>query len=322
MKEYRFGILGAGQIAHKFAATLNYLNFPIEGVASRDIEKAKDFQNKYNIKFSYNSYQEMLNNKDIDIIYIATPHGLHYEHMKLVLDYNKHIICEKAFTLNALQAEEIFKIAKKKNLLVMEAMWTRFLPLIQYLQKIIKEQQYGVISSFEASFGFPGNLDPNNRLMSLQLGGGATLDIGVYPLNFANILGDPLEIKAEGKLSFTKVDLSMSAKISYKDFSGNIYASLENKLDNKAIIDFTNAKIIIEDFWKAEKAYIYDLNNSLIETLSYPLQFNGFEYQILSFINTLNENKIDNEIMSSDTTIKILKQTDNILRQIGVIYNK
>lgn len=318
--KYNFGIIGCGNIATKFADTLNKMNLSLLGVASRNLDKALDFANKYNAKKAYGSYEEMLQNDDIDIIYIATPHGLHYEHLKLCLKYKKHIICEKAFTLNSLEAKEVLSIAKENNCLVMEAMWTRFLPSIRKLKELIDSKKYGKIKTIEAEFCFYGNQDENFRLQNNKLGGGALLDVGVYPITLAHLLlGKPISIESKGTLSKTNVDLNNEILFKYEDAIAKLHSSFVYQGNRYSKIILEKATIILDAFWKCELIEIREQDNNIIN-LEYPFDINGFEYQIQSFINTLNSNKLENEIMPHSTTIEVLEILDEIRKQIGVIY--
>ena len=316
-----FGIIGCGNIATKFADILNKLNLPLLGVASRNIDKARDFANKYNATNSYGSYEDMLKNEDINIIYIATPHGLHYEHIKLCLEHNKHIICEKAFTLNHLEASEVLTLAKEKGCLVMEAMWTRFLPGIIKLQEIINSNKYGKIKNIEAEFCFYGNQDENYRLQNNALGGGALLDVGIYPLTLAHLLlGNPLEIHAKGSISKNNVDLDNHIILTYKDAIASLKSSFIYQGNRYSKITLDKAVITLDAFWKCEKLEVLDLEDNSITVYDLPFDINGFEYQIKAFVETLNNTELENKVMPHNTTIDMLKIMDEIRNQIGVVY--
>ncbi|MDR0831342.1 MAG: Gfo/Idh/MocA family oxidoreductase, partial [Bacillales bacterium] len=253
IKKYNFGILGCGHIAQAFCIALNGLQMPIKAVASRELEKAELFKKEYRAEKAYGSYLEMLEDKNVEIVYIATPHGLHYEHLKLCIAHHKNIICEKAFTLNEKQAKEILDLAKKEKVLVMEAMWTRFLPAIKYLKDFCQNK---IIKSVSASFGFLGSLEAESRLLNKRLGGGAILDIGIYPITIANILlGKPQQILCKAKLSQTGVDIEDKIDFLYgNNIKAHICCSFLRTLSNKTTITFSdNKKIIIPLFWKANK---------------------------------------------------------------------
>ena len=318
--KYIFGIIGLGDISHRFAKTLNYLGIKFK-VASRSIEKAKAFQKEYGCLEAYGSYEELLKDEEVDAIYISTPHGLHYENILECIKHNKHVICEKALVLNAKQAEDIKNKASEKRLLVMEAMWSRFIPMWNKIKYITQEEKYGKVKSIEADFIFKGNLDKNYRLMNKHLGGGSLLDVGVYPLNFINMMvGHPKEIKALAKLTETGVDEYTSVILKYDDFIANFNVGFNITYKNNAIIYYDNAYIELVNCAGAQEGFVFDYNHNIIEHLEIPFADNGFEYQVLSFIDSLNKKELQNQIMPLDESIEILKQIDEMRRQIGVKY--
>jgi predicted dehydrogenase len=185
----RFGIIGAGRIAHTFAQAIEATSGKIHAVASRDLNRAKSFQETYGIERAYDSYQALYEDSAVDIVYVATPHGLHAAHMQEALTYQKALLTEKAFTLNADQARDILKRAKAQNVFVMEAMWTRFLPVVQAVQEKLEKGTIGPLKELHATFSFAGDLNEAGRLVNPHLGGGALLDVGIYPLTVADLFG-------------------------------------------------------------------------------------------------------------------------------------
>ena len=311
----RFGVIGLGKIAHTFLKCCNYLNVPIEGVASRSLENAKKYQEEYHAKHAYGSYKELLENPDVDAIYLATPHGLHYEQIKMILEYNKPILVEKAFCMNTKEAEEVLKLAEEKKVLVMEAMWTRFLPAIKKLEEIVNSNKYGKVKFIQATFNFEGDLSKSNRLMNKELGGGAIYDIGIYPLTLCNLLlGKPTELEAEGELDNEGVDVSSSYVYSVDGVLGMCNCSFNRPLERTAKLILEKAYIYMPSFWASEGFEIRDLNNELLEKIELPFECNGFEYQIRSFIKTLEEGKIENSTMPHSKTIEMLKIIDEVNR--------
>ncbi|MDD4355472.1 MAG: Gfo/Idh/MocA family oxidoreductase, partial [Candidatus Izemoplasmatales bacterium] len=174
----RFGILGAGRIAHAFAKAMNATEGKLQAVASSNLERAIAFKEEYDIVSEYNDYNRLFSDSKVDVIYIATPHAFHYDQMLSCLEHGKSVLCEKSFTLNHRQAENVFALAKKKKLFVMEAMWTRFLPAISSMIELIHNQEIGDVVQLEAGFGFDIANLTRPRLQDPYLGGGALLDIG------------------------------------------------------------------------------------------------------------------------------------------------
>jgi predicted dehydrogenase len=316
-----FGVIGAGRIAKTFCEAVIYNKGNLYAVASRSQERANAYKEQYGFSKAYDDYETMLKDPKVECVYIATPHGLHYEHMMLSLKHNKPILCEKAFTLNAKQAEEVFSLAKEKGLFVMEAMWTRFLPVTLKLQDYLNEGLIGDIEKLEADFCFKANMDPNDRLFNLNLGAGALLDVTIYPINYANIfLGLPHDINGKCTLTSTGADLTDEIIYLYPNKKAVLNGSIGYDLPREARIYGTKGKVYIPNFWSAEEAYIYDLNNDLIKHIRLPHIVNGFEYQIEETMRCIKEGLIESPIMPHQTTIDILKQMDALRFSFGIKY--
>ncbi len=317
----RFGILGAGRIAHSFAKAMDFTSGKIVGVASRDLSRAQDFQGEYGIEKAYGSYQAMFEDPTIDVIYVATPHGLHYTQMLEALDYHKALLTEKAFTLNAKEAKDVFEKTKAKNLFVMEAMWTRFLPITQALLNRVESGIIGTVKQVNATFSFEGNLDEKGRLMNPLLGGGALLDVGIYPLTYADLFGT-LEgnIDAAYQRASTGIDLWNKIEIKAQGFQATLESGfLEDKPRHATIIG-SKGRIEVPSFWAAEEAFIYDLEGGLTEHLSIPHTVNGFEYEIQAVIDDLEASRKENKVMPPAKTLKMLNVMDDLRAQWNVVY--
>jgi predicted dehydrogenase len=197
-KKIRWGILGCGKIAHKFAADLQLVaDAELTAVAARDFTRATEFGGKYGAQFIFDDYEALASSPAVDVIYIATPHGFHYEHVMLCLKHSKAILCEKAFALNSAQLKEMIAFAKKQQVFLMEAFWTKFLPQYEEVMRVIKEGRLGQIKMIQADFGFKAPEPKAQRLYDPELGGGSLLDIGIYPVFITqSILGKPTEIQA------------------------------------------------------------------------------------------------------------------------------
>lgn len=319
----KIGVIGAGFIANKFCEAVNKgeLDGKLYAIGSRSLKKAEEFKQRHRFIKAYGSYQDLYNDKDIDLIYLATPHGLHYNHMMEILDYKKNIICEKPFTLNAKQAKEVFNKAKDKNVFIMEAMWTRFLPTIRDVKKLITEDIIGDVVKLEADFCFKPNKDDDNRLFQPKLGGGALLDVGIYPITFANLfMGRPKNFDSEVKMYKTGVDIAETIYYNYPDGQAILKAALNYELPLEARISGTKGKVIIEGLHETETAKIYDLDNNLIKQIKHPHQVNGFEFEIKAAIDCVKNNKLESEIMPHEETLNILTQMDNIRKSWNFYY--
>lgn len=317
----KFGIIGAGHIAETFARAITCTEGELIAVASRSMKKASQFKESFKIPLAYGHYEDLLANQDIDCVYIATPHGLHYDHMKMALLANKHVLCEKAFTLNANQAKKIFQLAKEKNRFVMEAMWTRFLPTIRTLQQRVNDGVIGEVIKLEATLSFRHMIDLDSRLYAPRLGGGALLDLGVYPITLANIfMGPPSDYLAKAIMHPNGIDLEEALVAIYEDRAAFLFSSFKENRVNDAMIFGTEGWIKIEGFHRTERALIYAADGSLIQEIYYPHIVNGLEYEIQEVIQCLQEGKLESSIMPALETIAIMEQLDNIRETIHLKY--
>lgn len=309
----RFGVIGAGQIAHTFSKAITCTEGILYGIASRNIEKARLYQKEYGYQVAYGSYEELVKDELVDCVYVATPHGLHYEHMKLAITHGKHVLCEKSFTINASQAEEIFELAKKHNVFVMEAMWTRFLPTMLELKKDIDAMVIGNIESIDVTFGFDAMQKPKNRLFDPDMGGGALLDIGVYTLTIAHLfLGLPTSFDTQVDLIDHQFDIAHQITLHYHSSTVHMSCALNQDLENKVYLNGSKGYAVIDLFWRTEKANIYDINHHLIKTIAHPHLVNGFEYEIQEVIECIKNHELESSIMTHKTTLEIMHLMDDI----------
>ena len=218
MKKLNFGIIGTGFIAGKGISALHETaRAEVLAVASRTSEKAQRYACEWNIPRSYGCYEDLMKDKDIDVVYIATPHNLHYENMLQALNSGKHVLCEKPLTLNTEQAKECIELAARNKLFLMEGMWTRFFPAIQKVNEWLSAKVIGAVSFLNADFFLNIKIDHMHRLYNPNLGGGALLDLGVYPISLATMIwGKPLEVTGVAQIAETGVDQTDSIAIRYE----------------------------------------------------------------------------------------------------------
>ena len=317
----RFGILGAGRIAEGFAAAIKATDAQLIAIASRSIDQAQIFQTRHHILKAYGSYTDLLGDPDIDCVYIATPHSLHAEQMVQTLNAGKHILCEKAFTLNADQAKAIFALAKEKNCFVMEAMWTRFLPTIQAVGSEVQSGAIGEVRTMEATLGFQQAFDPHSRLFHPSLGGGALLDLGVYVITLANlVMGRPSDYDVTFKKYSNGVDEETSLVAHYPHGQANLCVSFAQSLTNDAVIKGTKGNIIIHHFHRTEQATIYNLDGTIRETIAIPHRVNGLEYEIIEVTRCLQSGLKESAMMPWSQTISIMEQLDYIRKKMKLVY--
>lgn len=266
----KWGIIGLGDIAHGFAQAFESQNAELAAVASRSLEKAQSFAEKYQIPNAYGSYQDLYDNDEIDIVYIATPNSHHAKHMKQVLEAGKHVFCEKAITVNKKELDDVLKIAEEKDLIVAEAMTIYHMPIYEILKQRIVDGEFGKLKLATAYFGSAKEEDPTNRFFNPNLGGGALLDIGVYALAFVQyfLQAEPDEFSTLVSLYPTGVDEMSTISYSTKDGAlGNVVMSFTGNLPQQGVIVCEDAYITIDKYQSASKATIH-YNDGSVETVN------------------------------------------------------
>lgn len=312
-----WGIIGTGNIASKFAKTINQMQAEGErviAVASRIQAKADNFSKEYSIKRAYGSYSELFRDNEVEIVYIATPNNLHKAEIEEALNNSKHVLCEKPITLNPNDAISLYSLAKSKNLFLMEGLWTYFLPGYQGLEKIIKQGTIGKIKRVKLSYGFAPQGERRERKLLSKLGGGALLDIGIYNLGLIHALG--------------LRDLSISStKVKFNEFNTDSFSETILISSNGAVIESIDAidqeyprlctiigdkgDIIIPDFQHLTCFIVND------EEYFFPVDINGFEYEIRECRNCVKEGKTHSDIFSPDISIELSK----LIYRIRMLWN-
>lgn len=283
--------MGTGNIAGVMAGTIKKMkNVKCHGVASRSEERAREFANEYGIKVAYTSYEEMLLDDKIDLIYIATPHSEHYANMKLCIENGKNVLCEKAFTANAKQAEEILALAKEKGVFVAEAMWVRYMPMLTTIKGILNSGIIGEPAMLTANLSYP--ISGKRRLTDPALAGGTLLDLGVYTLNFAAMMfGKDIE-KMESTCTYTEtgVDASESITITYKDGRMAVLNGTMNGVsDRRGVIYGPKGYIAIENINNFESVTVYDAGYKAVKTVKAPKQITGYEYEVYACMEAIEK---------------------------------
>ena len=318
-----FGILGPGKIANRFADAFKYVpEAKVYAIASRDGQKAKEFAAAHNAEKFYSTYEEMLTDPLVDVIYIATPHPFHHEQTLLCLRQGKPVLCEKPLALNHRQASEMIAASQKKNVFFMEAMWSRFFPTTHKMLELIQSGAIGEIKFFHADFGFAAPINLDNRVYNLALGGGAQLDVGVYPMFLALLaLGKPDEIKAFSQLASTGADATTSALFKYKSGAiAEIFSSIVTDSPKEAHIMGTLGRITIQAPWHKSEKISLRLNSGETIEFAYPHSGNGFEFQIREVVRCLNERKTESDLMPLNLSLMMAEVSDEIRKQGGIMY--
>jgi predicted dehydrogenase len=322
MSELKIGIIGAGNIAGKMAETLMKMDgASARAVASRDMGRAKALAGKYKIEKAYGSYEELLNDPEVSLVYVATPHSHHCEHMKLCLEAGKHVLCEKAFTVNAAQAEEVLNLGKKKNLLVAEAIWTRYLPMRKTMDEVLAGGIIGKASSLTANLCYAAA--HIERMVKPELAGGALLDMGVYTINFALMcFGTKIdEINASWVKYKTGVDVLNSITFTYDD--GRI-AILESgftcRSDRRGVVSGDKGYIEFLNINNCEGIRVYDAEDKLLASYETPTQITGFEYEVAACKKAIEAGRTECPEMPHTEILRVMGIMDKIRKTWGLKY--
>jgi predicted dehydrogenase len=323
MTALRWGILATGGIAHAFTADLKTAGLTVTAVGSRRPESAREFADQYGIPRSHGSYEELVADPEVDIVYIATPHSHHLPAAALALEHGKHVLIEKPLTLDADQAVAIRDLAADHGLLAMEAMWTRYLPHMVRLREILAAGTIGEVRVLSADHTQNLPTDPAHRLNDLSLGGGALLDLGIYPVSFAwDVLGEPDEVRATARLGETGADTDVA--ISLRHASGGVSSLLTSSRAagaNAAQIVGTKGRIEIDGvFYTPTSFRVFDLDGTLVEEFRTEIDGRGMQFQALYAEKLLTEGRIDSDLLPIAESVAIMSTLDEIRGQIGVDY--
>jgi len=320
---FKWGIIGPGRIAKKFASAVWKIpSASIYAVASRSSKDPEQLKQTFHAEKYYSSYEELAADKEVDAIYIATPHRFHYENTRLCLDAEKAVLCEKPLTVNAKQADELIRLSQLKQIFLMEALWTRFLPIYGQVRQWLDAGEIGIIRNAESTFGYIAPRNAQDRLLNLQLAGGALLDIGVYNTALTQWVfrKPPQTITAVGQIGETGIDETVSTIMSYENGAfAQFTCSFQAQMLNQFVITGTNGIIIVHpNFWEASQASL--IKNGKTKTVKRQLEINGFEYQIKASMRAIREGAIDCPQMMQSDTLANMRTMDTIRQQIGLRY--
>ncbi|MDP5105548.1 MAG: Gfo/Idh/MocA family oxidoreductase [Polaribacter sp.] len=320
-KKIRWGIIGLGNIAHKFATDLATIeDAELVAVASRSQEKSDEFAKKYNSKKAYNSYLDLAKDADIDAVYIATPHSFHKEHSILCLQHKKAVLCEKPFAMNLQEVEEMIAVAKENNVLLMEALWTCFLPHYTYVLESLKNEKFGKILKLEADFGFSRAFDTNSRLFKKEVGGGSLLDIGIYPIFAAlSTLGKPTAIKADATFFDNGADSTCNMTFNYNNTEAILKSTLVEDTATEAIFTCERGIIKINTMFHMPTT-VTITENGKDEIIDFNYKTIGYNFETIHFNNLLRTDKKESDLMTFDFSINLIKILDEVRSIIGLEY--
>lgn len=321
--KFRWGILGAGGIARKFVTGVKALpDHEVVAVGSRQQATADKFADEFGIERRHASYEALAADPNVDAIYVATPHPMHKENTLLALAGGKAVLCEKPFTINASEAAEIIQAAREKKLFLMEAMWTRFIPLMVEVRRLVADGAIGPLRMITADFGYRSAFRPESRAFDPALGGGALLDVGVYPISLASmLLGTPDRITSMAELGQTGVDEQSAYVFGY---SGGQLAILSSAVRTSTphealIIGETGSIRIHPPFWIPKKMTLTVAGKEPQE-IEIPFEANGYNYEAAEVANCVRAGKLESEIMPLDESLAIMQTMDAIRAQWGMKY--
>jgi len=321
IKVIRWGILGLGKIAQKFTKDLSTVEHAtLYAVASRNKEKSIAFSNDFNAVKAYDSYELLAQDPDIDAVYIATPHSFHKEHSILCLRQKKAVLCEKPFAMNSKEVEEMINVAKENNTLLMEALWTYFLPHYNFVLDLLKSNKYGKVVELKADFGFYTPFNEQSRVFRKELGGGSLLDIGIYPIFAAlTTLGTPKEVEAIASFFENGADAECNMVFHYEDAKAILQSSLLKETSTKAVFTCQKAEIKINSRFH-EPSTVTIEENGKEETIGFPCSTFGYNYEIEHFNQLLRDHKKESDIMTFDSSRALIQILDTVRNKIRLKY--
>jgi len=320
-RSYRWGILGAGRIAEKFCTALCFTEgAEVYAIASRDPGRARQYAGQFRATKWYDSYEALVKDDNVDIVYIATPHAFHFEQVMLCLDHHKPVLCEKPMSLNYVQTSAMIVRATEKELFLMEGIWTRFMPFLEKMLDLIRQDAIGIPLYVNADFGFAAPKNAEGRLFNSALGGGAVLDIGVYCIFLSTLLfGQPVAIQSFSQIGETGVDEYANMIMQFNEgTTAHLLASLVFSTALEVEVIGSKGRIKVHCPWyKATEFTLYPPGGQP-EVFSFPHACNGFEYEIAEVMQCLDKGFLQSQKMTHALSLSISKTMDAVLLQAGV----
>ena len=323
MRRYRWGILGAGWIAGKFAEDLALLpSADLRAVASRSGDRAAAFARNFNIPVSYGSWKEISSDPDIDIVYVATHHPFHFENTLACLREGKAVLCEKPITMNKKELEILVRAASEKKAFLMEALWTLFFPSIRKVQEIAGSGKLGKLQSIYADFGFRQEFDPGHRLFDPAKGGGALLDIGIYPVFIAQLLaGVPDTITASARFAETGTDHSCSMIFEHKNsITSSLNCTVVSDAPTEANLLYERGWIRMESPWYAPGPITLHRNEQAPERMEFPEPGHGYHYEAGEVMRCLDKGLLESPLLPIQFSLDLMETLDRVRSVCGISY--
>lgn len=322
----KFAILAPGHIAQSMAKAVmgireQGLQIELYAVASRSYDRAEKFAKEWGFEKAYGSYEEMLEDREVELVYVASPHSHHYSHAKMCLEHGKNVLLEKAFTVNANQAKELIDLSQKKNLLLAEAIWTRYMPSRKMIDRLIESGIIGKVTSLTANLGYV--LSHVERLQNPELAGGALLDLGVYPINFALMAfhGEVEKVVSSAIMSPKGIDWMNSITLTFSDGKmAVLHSDMLAQTDRQGVISGDNGYLEVQNINNCEEIRVFDLDRKQTASYQVPEQINGYEYEVLACIKAIKEGKVECEEMPHKEILRVMHLMDEIRSQWGMTY--
>lgn len=321
-KKIKWGIIGCGKIAGKFARDLALIKeAELTAVASRNTEKAKKFQSEHNAEKSYGSYEDLLNDQEIDIVYIATPHSSHAQWSIRAMEHGKHVLCEKPLSINRKEAAEIIATSKRTGKFFMEALWTRFNPAFKAVKKHIDDGDLGEIKFINSDFSFKAEFPVESRVFNLSLGGGAILDIGIYPAFLTySLLGIPEDLIARSLFhKITGCDVQTSMIFQYKEAQATLHCSFESGREISGFISGTEGSIRFHHPMHAPEGYTL-VKNGKEKIYEFKLNGAGFTYEIEECHACVQKGLTESSLWSHQNSLDLIDILDQVRAKVDLVY--
>lgn len=323
MSRLRWGILATGGIARSFTADLRTAGLSVAAVGSRTAEAAEAFAREFAIPHAHGSYEALVADPDVDIVYVATPHPAHAANALLALDHGKHVLVEKPFTLNGAEAQRVRERAEERGLVAMEAMWTRYLPHMVRIHEILRAGTLGEVRIVRAEHNQRITADPAHRMNDLALGGGALLDLGIYPISFVwDVLGAPVSVSAHARFTDTGADTDVATVFTHAGGALSTTVSSSRAAGpNTASILGTEARIDIDGTWYAPTTFrVVAPDGTVLETFESRIEGRGMQFQARYAEELVASGRTSGDIQPLAQSVQIMRTLDDVRAQIGLRY--
>lgn len=321
----RWGILGTGNIAHQFARGLAVLpDATLVAVGSRRQKTADAFGDEFDVPHRHAGYEHLAEDPDVDVVYVSTPHTFHHENTILCLNAGKHVLCEKPFAVNARQARDMIVTARAHSRFLMDAVWTRFLPVMVQVRTLLETGTIGEVHMLQVDFGFRSRFDPAARLFNPALGGGALLDVGIYTVQLASMIfgGAPSEIATKATLGETGVDEQSAMTFKYPQGQlAQLSCAIRTTTAQEAWIYGTEGRIHLHTpWWRGTTLTVWQAGAEEGETQRLPFEGNGYNYEAAEVMQCIREGRLESDVMPLDETLQLMGTLDAVRAQWGLRY--